>query len=64
MRPKQFSGTVRLPEQGYANAQNQLGWCYERGVGVPKNRAEAVKWYRKAAEQGNSWVEDKLNSKW
>ena len=25
---------------------------YDRGEGVPENDAEAVKWYRKAAEQG------------
>ena len=25
---------------------------YENGEGVEKNQAEAVKWYRKAAEQG------------
>lgn len=24
------------------------------GVGVPKDKAEAVKWYRKAADQGNA----------
>ena len=27
--------------------------CYESGQGVVKDLAEAVKWYRKAAEQGN-----------
>ena len=38
--------------QGYANAQHNLGYCYESGNGVTKDFAEAVKWYRKAAEQG------------
>ena len=26
---------------------------YDAGIGVPKNNAEVLKWYRKAAEQGN-----------
>ena len=31
----------------------QIGRCYETGDGVDKDEAEAVKWYRRAAEQGN-----------
>jgi TPR repeat protein len=30
-----------------------LGYCYKNGRGVSKDELEAVKWYRKAAEQGN-----------
>ena len=33
-------------------AQHNLGFIYRKGKGVPRNKAEAVKWYRKAAEQG------------
>ena len=33
-------------------AQNNLGICYEQGYGVEQSHTEAVKWYRKAAEQG------------
>ena len=33
-------------------AQNNLGVIYEIGEGVPQDYKEAVKWYRKAAEQG------------
>lgn len=43
-----------LAEQGDATAQNNLGVMYEYGLGVPKDDAEAVKWYRMAAEQGNA----------
>ena len=39
-------------EQGYANAQYNLGICYANGRGVPKNYEEAAKWYRLSAEQG------------
>jgi hypothetical protein len=28
--------------------------CYDEGEGVKQDKAEAVKWYRKAAEQGNA----------
>jgi hypothetical protein len=41
-------------EQGHAEAQCQLGWMYDVGNGIPRDHAEAAKWYRKAAEQGNA----------
>ena len=34
--------------------QFNLGWMYDHGRGVEQNDAEAVKWYRKAAKQGNA----------
>ena len=39
-------------DQGNAEGQDGLGFCYRYGLGVTKNDVEAVKWYRKAAEQG------------
>lgn len=33
-------------------AQFNLGELYFYGWGVDQNNAEAIKWYRKAAEQG------------
>ena len=50
----------RAAEQGYADAQNCLGEMYEKGRGVPKDEAEAAKWYRKAAEQGEAIAQCKL----
>ncbi len=44
----------KAADQGYAPAQFNLGWMYDRGEGVPQDYAEAVKWYRKAADQGLS----------
>ena len=35
-------------------AQTELGELYDQGKGVPQDYAEAVKWYRMAAEQGYS----------
>ena len=40
-------------EQGYAPAQNNLGYCYSAGQGINQNFEQAVHWYRKAAEQEN-----------
>ena len=34
-----------------ASAQYNLGLCYANGTGVAKDEEEAVKWYRKAADQ-------------
>ena len=42
----------KAAEQGLADAQYNLGVCYDNGDGVPQSYPEAVKWYRKAAEQG------------
>jgi TPR repeat protein len=40
-------------KQGDVTAQIALADIYEEGRGVPQDLAQAVKWYRKAAEQGN-----------
>ena len=37
-------------EQGVAEAQYKLGYCYAEGEGVEQDKKEAVKWFRKAAE--------------
>ncbi|MDA0221360.1 MAG: tetratricopeptide repeat protein, partial [Proteobacteria bacterium] len=42
-----------LAEQGNAYAQSILGVMYYEGTGVPQDYAEAVRWYRLAADQGN-----------
>ena len=41
-------------------AQFGLGWCYENGKGVDQSYEEAVKWYRKAAEQGFRYAQFSL----
>ena len=33
---------------------HSLGIMYETGAGAVENKAKAVKWYRRAAEQGNA----------
>jgi TPR repeat protein len=41
-----------LAEQGDAKAQFALGTMYHYGQGVAQDHAEALRWWREAAEQG------------
>jgi hypothetical protein len=52
--PLNVAHLTRLAEQGVPEAQRILGAKYEKGDGVPKDSAEAMKWTRKAAEQGDA----------
>ena len=55
---------IRLrAERGDAAAQVQLGDAYDTGTGVKRDVAEAIKWYRKAAEQGNAEGQNSLGGK-
>ena len=40
-----------LAKEGDPEAQFYLGHLYEIGEGVPKNQAEAVKWFKLSADQ-------------
>ena len=42
----------KAAELGNADAQFFLGVCYDKGIGVGQDSAEATKWIRKSAEQG------------
>jgi len=41
-----------------------LGVCYAFSEGVPEDDAEAVKWYRKAAEQGHAAAQFALGDRY
>lgn len=45
---------TKLSWQGNAEAQNNLGYMYLKGEGVPLNYAEAVRWIRLSAARGTS----------
>ena len=49
-RKEKFEELKKAAEQGDANAQFNLGVCYEKGDGVEK----AVEWWTKAAKQGHA----------
>ena len=51
---KSFQETKAKAEEGDVKAQYNLGYMYANGQGVPKDAAEAYKWYRKAADQGSA----------
>ncbi len=45
-------------EQGedHGRSEYRIGNLYAAGEGVPKNKTEALKWYRKAASKGNEYA--------
>src|SRR5207302_494867 len=47
-------------EEGKATAQFNYAWHLEHGKGLPKNEVEAVRWYRKAAEQDHAGAQNNL----
>ena len=49
-----------LAERGNAVAQLLLGDMYANGEGVPRDEAQTVTWYRKAAEQGIADAQNNL----
>ncbi len=44
----------KAAEQGSVDAHSNSGTCTTTAEGVPQDYAEAVKWYRLAAEQGHA----------
>ena len=65
--PTEFEKTKPLAEKGDPRAQYRLGWMFYNGVDqngeeVKQDYNEALKWYRKAAEQGNALALDSLGA--
>jgi TPR repeat protein len=44
----------KAADQGNPQAQNAIGWLYERGLGVTQDYSEAMRLFRLAAEQGDA----------
>lgn len=51
---------MKAAKLGDAKAQSTVASMYESGTGLPKNQAEAAKWYTKAAEQGDAEAQNNL----
>ena len=51
------SELLRRAQDGDVDAQYSVGDAYYYGEGVEQDYAEAVKWYRLAAEQGDVWAQ-------
>ncbi len=47
-----FREWMQLAQQGDSQAENNVGYAYERGKGVTADYAQAREWYTRAAEQG------------
>lgn len=60
-REENFRKYKMMAELGGEKEQAKLAILYDDGYCVPKNRDEAVKWYRKAAEQGYEYAIDALD---
>jgi TPR repeat protein len=52
----------RAAELGYAPAQFNLAYMYERGIVLPANTVAAVSWYRRAADAGHARAQFNLAS--
>jgi TPR repeat protein len=48
---------------GDADAQYNLAYIYENGLGVPKDEAKALELYQQAANQGHSPAQNNANAK-
>jgi TPR repeat protein len=51
-RNENFNEILKSAEQGNAIAQSFVGRKYAKGKGVTQDYQKAVKWYKRAAEQG------------
>ena len=50
---EKFQMYLKLAEEGNHIVQNNLGYCYQYGIGTEKNYNQAFQWYLKSAENGN-----------
>jgi Sel1 repeat len=60
--PTAYREFLPLAQRGDARAQANVGRLYHEGHGVPQDYAEAVKWFRKAADQGYTGSQFQLGS--
>jgi len=49
-----------LADDGIAEAQNNLGFLFQNGLGVRRNYNTAISWYQRAADQGLAEAEHNL----
>ena len=59
---RDFDSAKKAAESGDPEAQVDVGMTYRFGRGVPRDNAEAAKWFRLAADQGNATAQASLGS--
>src|SRR6266849_1360166 len=47
-----FKELKRLADKGDIEARTMVGFMFANGLGVRRNYAQALEWYRRAADQG------------
>ena len=64
LKDKQWEISAELIRAGAITrnkkAQHHLGWMHQKGLGVEQNYAEALIWYRKAADKGFGAAQNQL----
>lgn len=60
--PEQMRPAYEKALAGDPNAMRYLGVCYVNGLGVPADRAEGLKWYRRAAAAGSAAAQRDLQA--
>ena len=55
-----MSWYLKAAENGYSDAQSELGFMYMNGEGVPVNKSEGAKWLIKAGENGDAMAQRAL----
>ncbi|MBL8199761.1 MAG: sel1 repeat family protein [Chromatiales bacterium] len=55
-----FRWYARSALTGHPRGQNNVGACYEHGIGCGQSYAKAVSWYRKAAAQKLAYASSNL----
>src|SRR5258708_12799704 len=58
--PEALSWFYKAAEHGNNNAEENIGYMFQNGLGVPTDYARAMSWFDKAAAQGNSDAENQL----
>jgi TPR repeat protein len=53
---------LREAQEGNPDAQYELAYLYENGLGVPKDETKALELYQQAADQGHSAAQTNLDT--
>ena len=53
---------ISASEKGSGLAQSALAFAYENGIGIERDKAKAVKYYRDSAQRGNRFAYSRLKA--
>ncbi|EXX71852.1 uncharacterized protein OCT59_028772 [Rhizophagus irregularis] len=58
---KAFECYKKSADQGFLDAQVELGYCYDKGIGTEVNKTKAFESYKMAAEKGHITAQNNLD---